>query len=287
MIKLCSDYQNDMSDQKATQSSTEPLFGLTPEVLAFLQKQHVHFLLPMYGGLCSSPTFLAFIEWTIMATKMNLKFVVDVISNESLITRGRNNLVAKFLLNKEATHMMFVDVDLGFKADAIFRLLLSNQDVVGGIYPMKTIPTKYCVNTLETFTLIDDDIVEVSTLGTGFMLVKRHVIEKMISAHPHLKYKDNLNFSAEAEPNMYALFDTLIDEHGNYLSEDWTFCYRWRKMGGKCFANIAIDLQHNGNHTFRGDTTILRERVLPNGITFAKLKQEAEEKAKAAAESKA
>ena len=236
--------------------------GLPPEALEFLRKQHIHFCLPMYGGLCNEATFSAMIKFTIIAAKLGINYSIDTMVNESLIPRGRNNLVAKMLHNQAATHLMFIDVDLGFDPEAILRLLLANQDVVGGVYPMKRIPVRYVINTVPN-PVTQGDLVEVSTLGTGFMLVKRHVFDKMIAAHPELKYRDNIGIGQQYEPFMYGLFDTMIDKDDNYLSEDWTFCYLWRLMGGKIFADTGIKLDHTGYHKYEGDLAELK-RVLTN-----------------------
>jgi hypothetical protein len=236
--------------------------GLPPEALEFLRKQHIHFCLPMYGGLCNEATFIAMIKFTIIAAKLGINYSIDTMVNESLIPRGRNNLVAKMLHNQAATHLMFIDVDLGFDPEAILRLLLANQDVVGGVYPMKRIPVRYVINTVPN-PVTQGDLVEVSTLGTGFMLVKRHVFDKMIAAHPELKYRDNIGIGQQYEPFMYGLFDTMIDKDDNYLSEDWTFCYLWRLMGGKIFADVGIKLDHTGYHKYEGDLAELK-RVLTN-----------------------
>lgn len=239
--------------------------GLPPEALEFLRQQHIHFCLPMYGGLCNEATFIAMIKFGIIAGKMGLNYSIDTMVNESLITRGRNNLVAKFLYNKAATHLMFIDVDLGFDPEAIIRLMLANQDVVGGVYPMKRIPIRYVINTVPNPVTMGD-LVEVSTLGTGFMMVKRHVIENLINLHPELKYRDNIGIGPQYEPLMYGLFDTMIDKDDNYLSEDWTFCYLWRLAGGKIFADTGIKLDHTGYHKYEGNVEELK-KVLTNQVS--------------------
>jgi hypothetical protein len=245
-----------------TEQPNADTFGLPPEVLNYLRTTHVHFCLPMYNGICNEATFISMIKFGIIASKMGINYSIDTMVNESLITRGRNNLVAKFLFNQAATHLMFIDVDLGFDAESIRRLLCANQDLVGGVYPMKRIPIRYVINTVPNPQVMGD-LVEVSTLGTGFMLIKREVIEKMIAAHPELKYRDNIGIGQQYEPLMYGLFDTMIDPDGNYLSEDWTFCYLWRLMGGKVFADTGIKLDHTGYHKYAGDLEELR-RVLTN-----------------------
>lgn len=250
------------SEPKQTQTQeTDDTMGLSPETLAFLRQQHIYFGLPMYGGMCSESTFTGLLRFAIIATKLKINFTMDVVYNESLIPRARNNLVSKFLSMPNATHLMFIDVDLGFEAESILRLLLNNKDVVGGLYPKKSLPVSYVVNTVPNPQVFQDDTVEVSTLGTGFMLIKRHVIEKMIGTFPELKYKDDIGFGKQYEHNMYALFDTAISPDQHYLSEDWTFCYRWKQMGGRIFANTAIKLDHTGFYKFRGDTAEIK-RIL-------------------------
>lgn len=238
--------------------------GIPPEVLAHLRSTHIHFALPMYNGVCNEATFINMMKFAILASKLGVNYSIDTMVNESLITRGRNNLVAKFLNNKLATHLMFIDVDLGFDPESILRLLCANQDLVGGVYPMKKIPIRYVINSVPNPEVIGD-LIEVSTLGTGFMLIKREVIEKMIMAHPELKYRDNIGIGPEYEQYMYGLFDTMIDPDGNYLSEDWTFCYLWRMMGGKVFADTGIKLDHTGYHKYAGDLAELK-KVLTNQI---------------------
>ena len=249
-----------MSDQ-----SNQDTHGLPPEVLSYLRTTHIHFCLPMYNGVCNEATFISMIKFSIIAAKLGINYSIDTMVNESLIPRGRNNLVAKFLFNQAATHLMFIDTDLGFDPESILRLLVANQDVVGGVYPMKRIPIRYVINTVPN-PIVHGDLVEVSTLGTGFMLVKRDVILKMIAAHPELKYRDNIGIGPQYEPFMYGLFDTMIDPDGNYLSEDWTFCYLWRMMGGKVFADTGIKLDHTGYHKYAGDLDELK-KVLTNQIS--------------------
>ena len=81
-------------------------------------------------------------------------------------------------------------------------------------------------------------------------MMKRSVIQTMFNAHPELKYKNQLNLEPQYEPFMYTLFDTSLTEDGQYLSEDWTFCRRWRKLGGKIHAHNDVKLAHAGYHQF-------------------------------------
>jgi hypothetical protein len=224
-----------------------------------LKGMHIHFCTPCYGGMIMEPCFGSYMRFAMLAMKYGINFSVDTMVNESLITRGRNNLVAKFLANEKATHLMWIDADIKWDAESVLRLALYNAGVVCGLYPMKGMPIRYVLNSLPGGRRIGP-LLEVSTSGTGFMLIKRDVIEKLIEAMPETKYKDSLNLGAQYEPHMYALFDTMVDENGHYLSEDWTFCKRVReKLSMPIWVDTEIKLDHSGTYNFQGDTEVIKK----------------------------
>lgn len=225
----------------------------------------VHFCTPCYGGQISEVTFSSYLRFTVFAMQTGINFMVDTLSNESNINRGRNSLVAKFLRNT-CSHLMFVDGDIQFNNMDILKLLGANKDVIGGIYPQKVIPTKYVVNRLPDTEPEgrDGEIIEVDTLGTGFLLIKRSVFERMITEGVAQKYLDNIGLGAEFDDYTYNFFPTQIGDDGYYLTEDWAFCRNWRKMGGQIFADTSINLTHVGYHRFAGDTEILKETIKGN-----------------------
>ena len=99
---------------------------------------------------------------------------------------------------------------------------------------------------------INQNLMEVRHLATGFMMIKRDVIEKLMEAFPSTKYVDDVNFLEGKENDFaYALFDCGV-ELGHYFSEDWMFCSRWTKLGGKIHADVSINLTHTGPHDYVG-----------------------------------
>ena len=219
-------------------------------------KVHIHFGIPCYGGMITEPCFTSFLRFILMASKMNLQWSLDTMVNESLVTRARNNLMAKMMTNTAATHFMFIDADIRFQPEAIFQMLATDKDVIGGLYPKKALPISYVIN-VKPGTVIINDIFPVDTMGTGFMMFKRHVYEKLCAAHPEAKYVDDVGLGKQYEPTMYAIFDCEIDEKGHYLSEDWTFCRRWAKLGGEIYAHAKVLLNHSGHYEFAGDLSVL------------------------------
>ena len=126
-----------MTEQINDNNNNDNTHGLPPEVLAYLRSTHIHFCLPMYNGVCNEATFISMIKFSIIAAKLGINYSIDTMVNESLITRGRNNLVSKFLFNQAATHLMFIDADITFNWISVVKLLISGKEFTGGCYPKK------------------------------------------------------------------------------------------------------------------------------------------------------
>jgi len=158
-------------------------------------------------------------------------------------------MVAKFLSNKESTHLMFIDADIGWEPWHLLVLLNRDVDVIGGLYPMKTMPIKWVVNGFEGAEEGPDGFQEVSKAGTGFLLIKKGVFEQM-NSHPAVKqYKNDIGLDPVYDQYLKTYFDTAVRQN-RYYSEDWTFCENWRDMGGKIYMDKRILLRHSGSYVF-------------------------------------
>lgn len=247
------------------------------QIEAQLKDKNVFLATPCYGGQCTSQYLFSMFYLSQAMTEVNLKHILGTSSNESLVTRARNRLLRSFL-DTECTHLFFIDSDISFKPLDVIRLLLHDQPVVCGAYPMKGVHLESLVgqtienveqakravsNYVINFVKSDQDkfaesegkpfeiktnngLVEIMDAGTGFMCIKREVIEKIIEAHPEIAYT-----SEEDNREWYAVFDCIIDG-GRYLSEDYTFCRRWQKLGGNIWLDPDIVLDHVGTYTYPG-----------------------------------
>jgi hypothetical protein len=215
----------------------------------YLKTTRVHIMMPCYGGNLTESCFMSFIKWANTCRQLGIDWTIETISNESLISRARNTLTAKFLATKESTHLMFVDADIGWEAWHLLVMLNRNVDVIGGLYPMKSMPIKWCVNGFDGAEEGPDGLQEVTKTGTGFMLIKREVFEKLDS-HPAVKpFNNDIGLPAELNPYMKTYFDTAVRE-GRYYSEDWTFCENYRDLGGKIWVDKRVLLKHTGSYVF-------------------------------------
>jgi hypothetical protein len=87
------------------------------------------------------------------------------------------------------------------------------------------------------------------------MMIKRSAIERLMAAYPETRYRAMQTYPTPKEEGspFYNLFDCMIEpETGVYLSEDFTFCHRFRKLGGKVWLDTESRLHHVGSMDFHG-----------------------------------
>lgn len=249
-----------------------------------LRKKKLFLAVPMYGGQCVGMFARSVADLAAQCAKLDIQLQLYFLFNESLITRARNYCVDEFM-RSGATHLMFIDSDIGFNPQDVLALLAlmtdeSPYDVMGGPYPKKCISwekIKQAVdkgvaddnpNVLEKFVgdyvfnpkggsgqIPIGEPCEVMEIGTGFMMIRRKTFEDYQKAFPHLWYKpDHVrteHFDGTRE--IMAYFDCIIDpESKRYLSEDYMFCYNVAKMGGKVWLCPWMQLQHVGSYIFGG-----------------------------------
>jgi hypothetical protein len=249
--------ENQQPAEQAPVQTTQTTAEQTPQPgqqqiqvnIDFLRTTRVHICMPCYGGMLTESTFMSYIKWSNTCRQLGIDWTMETMTNESLISRARNTLTAKFLNNKESTHLMFIDADIGWEPWHLLVMLNRDVDVIGGLYPMKSLPVKWCVNGFDGAEEGPDGLQEVSKTGTGFMLIKRHVFEKL-DAHPATRpFANDIGLPAELNPYMKTYFDTAVREN-RYYSEDWTFCENWRDLGGKVWVDKRVLLKHTGTYVF-------------------------------------
>jgi hypothetical protein len=245
-------------------------------------KQPTPFLyvaIPAYGCLVTVPFVLTVLELQAICIRNGFAIVFDILAQESLITRARNILCARFLANEKATHLLFLDADLAFDPALILKMVAADRDVISSIYSKKVRRWEKAAalllkhpdmpqTTLESATLdfninvtgdimsVNEGIVdEVHDAATGCLLMKRSALERM---RDH--YKDTLtcmNDIAETRgtiPTYVALFETMIDPvDKRYLSEDYAFVRRWQAIQGMVSAVVNYPMRHGGLMCFHGE----------------------------------
>lgn len=228
---------------------------------------HLMVATPCYGGMVTQRYMQSSIGLLQLGTRLGIRVSIELLGYESLITRGRNALVTRFLDSPAATHLMFIDADIGFDPAQVARMLNFGEDVVAGMYPLKLIEWEAAcrggaaaalryVGTPCTGAALEQrrGFVTGEYAGTGFMLIRRDVLERMAAAYPETRYTAIHTAARPSDSlNQHALFDCMIDpETGHYLSEDFTFCRRWREIGGRIWLDTQSTLIHVGPYEFTG-----------------------------------
>jgi hypothetical protein len=237
---------------------------------------------PCYGGLVIQGYMESVIQLMSYAARNDFDVSLALLGGDSLITRSRNKLVATFLDMPQATHLMFIDADISFRPEDVHRMLKFDHDLVAGMYPVKNFDWAQVKEKMSPD--MDEKALAESGLhfvgmpclpkdreerdgfitgiyaGTGFMLIRRSCLERMVLAYPQTKYDvaHVYPIPKERSPNQYALFDCIIEPGTNiYLSEDFTFCRRWRDIGGKIWLDPQSKLTHYGTFRFSGTPHIV------------------------------
>jgi hypothetical protein len=249
-----------------------------------LRKRKLFLATPMYGGNCVGMYTRAVADLAAICAKYQIPLQLYFLFNESLITRARNYCADEFL-RSDATHMLFIDSDIGFNPQDVLALLAiqddeSEYDVIGAPYPKKCISwekVKQAVdkgfadedpNKLEKFVgdyvfnpkngqreIPIGEPVEVMEMGTGFMMIRRKTFDKYKEVFPHLHYKpDHIRTEAfDGSREIMAYFDCIIDpDSKRYLSEDYMFCYNVQKAGMRVWFCPWMQTQHVGTYVFGG-----------------------------------
>jgi hypothetical protein len=237
------------------------------------QRPHIHIATPCFGGMVTQSYMQSVLRLMQHAGPAGFELSLSMLGNDSLITRSRNTLVARFLDQPEATHLMFIDADIGFDPVQVERMLRAGRDVVAGMYPLKlndwgeatashlaagenfdTAGLRYVGLVAQSEVPGVDGFVRGTYAATGFLLMSRDCLLRMIAAYPETKYSAIQSWPPRpASPHQYALFDCLIEpETGIYLSEDYAFCRRWRDLGGEIWLDTQGSLTHSGSCDFVG-----------------------------------
>jgi len=236
---------------------------------------------PCYGDVVYSGYMLSMLR---LSSIHNTLFQIYTLGNESLITRARNVCVSQFL-QSDYQYLFFIDADIEFSELNIQRILDYDQDVVCGCYARKglflenlrgldltnmtleeiqskVLSFNYNISHINT---MNNGFMQVDQAATGFMCIRRNVLEQMMEKYPEQKYIEG------DIPYLYTFFDCVVNESKKYLSEDFAFCEKWRAIGGKIWMDTTQPLTHCGTFKFTGNLKNNLESIKQpetNNITF-------------------
>lgn len=188
----------------------------------------------------------------------------------------RNVLVARFL-QTNADLLLMLDADQAVWPGMLQRMIDFDQPVVGCIYPKRMLDWSKAdlsaaadigqllyqasefVGWLEADengqALVANGFAKATHVGTGILLIRRQAFSVLMNRFPELQGR---GFTRAAYPELdgtgrWGFFNMLEDEEGVQISEDLSFCRRWRETGGDIWAEVGSSTIHVGPHTFAGN----------------------------------
>ena len=201
---------------------------------------------------------------------------------DSLVSRARTYAISAFINDfPDYDYFISVDSDLEiincYPNNNIFEKLIAHDlDFVGGLYAVKKEGVRRCSSITMDLTepQFDTGLIEMRWLSTGCWCLKRSAIEKMIKAYPELTFNgDDVMANKIAYglylPMLYDLkegdFPGVKPPRKKLLSEDWSWCQRWREIGGKIYADSSLVLNHIGRSSYKlwNVEVVKQDRSLP------------------------
>lgn len=210
--------------------------------------------LPAYDFKVSLKLAVSLAKFAQQAVKHGIDVQIGSICGCSVVSRARNLLV-KDMLESKCDYLLFIDSDINFEAEDIFRLMAWGTDPKKGI--VAAVPRTRSTDKVYIATLNHDDdgclamdrmgLVRAERVATAFMLVRREVFETMIVTHPEWDYYDK-----RSDRRVPCLFDFKLAEEG-YIGEDFLFCDRARELGFEVWIDPTITLGHMGVQEYTGN----------------------------------
>ena len=155
--------------------------------------------------------------------------------------------ITRFAIDVQATHLLFVDADIQFPVELVWKLLALDLPLVGCSYPLRDTTAELLRLSIKP---LEDDphpkvdergCVRVQSLGLGFTLIKvQDVLVKMEEHYAaELGHKDN--HSGRMLVNLF--HEPILN--GALIGEDFVFFDRWRALGGEVQCYLDGDLTHH------------------------------------------
>jgi hypothetical protein len=196
------------------------------------------FCTPCYGGMLTAAHFQSCMNLKENLTQVGLAHDWLIGTNESLVTRARNEMTATFLASGHS-HMMWLDADIEFAPEDVAKLWNLDADIAVGFYAMKRPDMPLSAWKDGKLVKLEDCPKEpfpVDYAGTGFFMIKRHVIETLArAAESYVGPKGRTP----------ALYMTPVQDDG-FESEDYHFCRKARAAGFTIMGDPSIKLGHWG-----------------------------------------
>ena len=157
---------------------------------------------------------------------------VDTVIQQGCWLHENRNLLSRYAVEKEASHILFVDSDMCFPDDTLDRLLEHDKEIVGANYFLRRSP-KFSVvkfgneNNIMPASTTPQSLFECFSVGGGLVLVKTWVFAKLTKP---LWYHDQYK--------------------GELMGEDVYFCRNAHRSGFRVWCDGTLKILHIGDYAY-------------------------------------
>lgn len=214
------------------------------------QQPGVMIAIPSYTGQVCMGTMRSLLSDMIDLMKAGFRVRLHDESGGAEIARAREDMVSVFMAS-DYDHLVMVDADVCWQEGAIRRLISHGYDFAAAAYPRREDPISFPVQFDDATNVEMDDMthcIKARAVAAGFIVLSRAALQKMTKEFASLKYQSSKGNGRDA----WLLFSTLKDGD-NVLSEDLSFCKRWRDIGGSIWVDPGIMMGHIGPKVFVGN----------------------------------
>ena len=200
---------------------------------------------PAFGDLSASYVYALFASQQALSDA-GIDADFEILSGNCHVDDSRNILVRDFL-NTDCEELIFLDADVRWNPSELVRLIQHDKDVVAGIYPLKEEAESYPVRMIDGDIYAFDGLIEVEGVPTGFLKIKRHVLEKLSDIVPGFKGKSDI----EGKRLIPLIFERTLENQTRW-GGDYEFCRKWKAVGGKIYIDPEMTFEHVGETQWNG-----------------------------------
>ena len=200
---------------------------------------------PAYDGKVHVPYSIALSETILLLAQNNIKTSINITTSGSLLVAERNRILQAFM-DSDCTHVLCIDSDLGWPSQAVLAMLKHNVEFVAGVYPSrgeKSFTFRPKMKPDNSIVTNGINLIGMEYIPSGFMLIKREVIQKLRDKFPELYYEPKAESMKFAKAWMF--FNTEI-WNGEFWGEDYVFCRKCREAGIDIWVDPVIQFDHAG-----------------------------------------
>lgn len=192
------------------------------------------------------------------AIKKGINVDFGLLGNQSLVPKARNTLISNFYYNKQYTHIVFIDADMGIPNFCIPRLLSRNVDVIGVPVPLKGYNEdgSPVLNIGKLFN-IDNGLAETTHIGNAILMLSRKAVDCLIASSEEYSVDPSYTRGDSIPKIHYDVFKIGVYNGANigidkniYLPEDYYVCSKLQDLGYNIYVDLTIPVKHNGIHGF-------------------------------------